>query len=82
MVCTYILLSHRNLKCLFSLQCPTHFVTGGSEGVDGVTVALLAACSAGDVPGVCSAAVAVLTDDVRLAGTLARVLITLTLISG
>lgn len=50
--------------------------------MDGVAVADLATRPAGDVPGIGSAAVAVLTDDVRLAGALAGVLITVTVIRG
>lgn len=62
--------------------CRTHLIAGGSEGVDGVAVAALAARPAGDVPRISSAAVAVLTDHVRLAGTLTAELIALTLIRG
>lgn len=60
----------------------TRLVARGSGGVDGVAVAELATRPAADVPGIRSAAVAVLSDDVRLAGTLAGVLITLTIIRG
>lgn len=50
--------------------------------MDGVAVAALAARPVGDVPRIGSTAVAVLTDHVRLAGTLAAVLVALTLIRG
>lgn len=60
----------------------THVVARGSERVDGVAVAALAARPTGEVPGIGGAAVAVLTDHVGLAGTLAAVLITLTLVGG
>lgn len=50
--------------------------------MDGVAVAALAARPAGDVPGIGSTAVAVLTDDVGLAGTLSGVLIALTPVRG
>lgn len=48
--------------------------------MDGVAVAALTAGPACDVPGIRSAAVAVLTDDVGLAGTLTAALVTLTLV--
>lgn len=64
----------------FSPQRLTRLVAGGSEGVDGVAVAALAARPAGDVPRVRSTAVAVLADHVRLAGAVAAVLIALALI--
>lgn len=65
-----------------SSQCLTHLITGGFQGVDGVAVAALAPGAAGDVPRIGSTAVAVLTDHVLFAGTLAAVLVTLTLIRG
>lgn len=60
----------------------SHLVAGRSVGVDGIAVAVLAARSAGDVPRIGSAAVAVLTDHVGPAGTLAAALVALTLIGG
>lgn len=66
----------------FSSLCLTHLIAGGSVGVDGVAVAALAARPVGDVPRIGSTAVAVLTDHVRLAGTLAAVLVALTLVRG
>ena len=50
--------------------------------MDGVAVTALAARPAGDVPGISSTAVAVLTDHVRLAGALAAEPLTLTLLWG
>lgn len=66
----------------FSSQILTHLITGRSVGVVGVAVAALAARSAGDVPRIGSAAVAVLTDHVGLAGTLTAELIALTVVRG
>lgn len=66
----------------FSSRCLSHLVAGGAKGVDGVAVAVLAARSAGNVPRVGGAAVAVLTNHVWLAGTLTAELITLTLVGG
>lgn len=50
--------------------------------MDGVAVAAPAAVAAGDVPRIGSAAVAVLTDHVGLAGTLAAALVALALVGG
>lgn len=70
------------LVLFFSSRSLTHLVTGRSVGVVGVAVAALAARSAGDVPRVGGAAVAVLTDHVGLAGTLTAELIALTVVGG
>lgn len=50
--------------------------------MDRIAVAALAARPAGEVPRIWSAAVAVLTDHVGLAGTLATALVALTVIGG
>lgn len=57
-------------------------MAGGFERVDGVAVTALAARPTGKVPRIWSAAVAVLTDHVGLAGTLATALVAPTVIGG
>lgn len=59
-----------------------HLVAGGPKGVDRVAFAALATVTTGQVPGVGSAAVAVLANHVGLAGTLATLLLTLAVIGG
>lgn len=58
-----------------------HLVAGRSKRVDGVAIAMLAALVTGQVPGVGSAAVAVLANHIGLAGTLAAVLLALTVVT-
>lgn len=60
----------------------THLVAGGSKRVNGFAVAALAALPADNVPRIGGTAVTVLPNHVGLAGTLATVLIALTLIRG
>lgn len=57
-------------------------MAGGFERVDGIAVAALAARPTGEVPRIWSTAVAVLTDHVGQAGTLATALVALTFIGG
>lgn len=59
----------------------SHLVAGRSKRVDGVAIATLTALPTGQVPGVGSATVAVLANHVRLAGTLAAVLLALAVVT-
>lgn len=59
----------------------SHLVAGRSKRVDGVAIATLTALATGQVPGVGSAAVAVLANHVGLAGTLAAVLLALAVVT-
>lgn len=60
----------------------THLVAGRPDRVDGVTVAALAALPAAEAPRVRSAAVAVLTHHVGLAGALAAAPVTPAVLTG